>query len=382
MWQSVVSDLDEKLERAEPRCPYFGVCGGCALQNYSYESQLLIKVEGVRRVFERMELEASFEEPVRAAEEWFYRNRMDYVVAPGPKIGLRKLKSKYAVVDIERCLLQSEEADRVRNGFRDFLRTQGLLPYDLRRKRGLVRYLVVREGKNTGRRMVIVLAAKEEFPFDEFCRLGEELGCTGFALAVYEGPADISVGKVVRYAGEPLSERVGHFEFQLSPYSFFQTNSRMAERLVEVVRELAEGGDVLADLYCGVGLFGISLSDNFARVTGIEADPLAVEDARRNAELNGVDNFSVTEAKVEKLERLEATVGIVDPPRAGMHPKAVRLLKKSEIEKLIYVSCNPATMAHDLRSLEESYELREPIRLLDMFPWTPHVELVAGLVRK
>jgi 23S rRNA (uracil-5-)-methyltransferase RumA len=382
MWRSVISDLGEKLERAEPRCPHFGLCGGCSLQNYSYQSQLLIKVESVRRIFERMGLRVSLGEPVRAVEEWFYRNRMDYVAAPGPKIGLRKLKSKYAVVDIGRCLLQSEGADRVRNGFRDFLQTQGLPPYDLRRKRGLVRYLVIREGKRTGRRTAIVLVTKPEFPFDEFCGLGRELGCTGFALAVYGGPADISVGEVVRYAGEPLSERVGRFEFWLSPYSFFQTNSRMAERLVEVVREFAGAGDRLADLYCGVGLFGISLSENFARVTGIEADPFAAEDARKNAELNGADNFSVIEAKVEKAGRVDADVAIVDPPRAGMHPKAIKLLLKSEIGRLVYVSCNPETMARDLRLLEERYELRSPVHLLDMFPWTPHVELVAGLVRK
>lgn len=380
--QKLVASLAKGLERTEPRCKHFGRCGGCSLQHLTYESQLELKIELVKHAFNQVGLEAELS-PIEAVEKWFYRNRMDYVVAPGPKVGLRKAGRWYKVVDLEECFLLSKGSTKVLNDFREFLKQEELAPYDLRSREGLVRYLVLREGKNTGRRLAIVLTKDRGFPFETYAKRAQALGCTAVALALNPGPSDTSSGEVINYLGEPLTERVGGYEFSIRPYSFFQTNTRMAQTLVEVVKEWAGDGEILLDLYCGIGLFGIVLHHEFSKVIGIESDPLAALDARANAKANGCENLVVLEGAVEKeLPGLEGDVAVVDPPRAGMHPRALSALISSGATTVIYVSCSPASMARDLGKLKHAFKLEGPILLLDMFPWTSHVELVAKLERR
>lgn len=370
-------------------CPHFGACGGCAFQDRAYEAQLVAKADAAARAFAAAGLHADFAPPEPARERWFYRNRMSYIVGPGPAIGLRAPGRWDEIIDLGTCLLLSEPAHAVVNATRAFIRERGLEPYDLRSERGLVRYLVIREGKNTGHRLAMIIARTADFPFDAFAALACSLGCTGVALAVQPAPSDVASGEVVRFAGAPLEERIGEATFEIGPSSFFQPNTRTAERLVELAAALLGAGarreGTLVDLYCGVGLFAIALRRRFARAVGVEVAPSAILDARRNAERNRAGNVTVLEGDVETVLpalSLEGPVrAIVDPPRSGMRPGALRALAASAVETVVYASCNPATMARDIAALGELFRLDSPVFLLDSAPWTPHVEAAARLVR-
>lgn len=374
-----LADLESRLPHTQPPCPHFPACGGCALQHLTYEATLNIKVETVRRLFQQAGVQAAVADPIPAAELWYYRNRMDFVVAPGPVIGLRASGQWHTVVDLHDCRLLSPEANAVLDAFRAFLCEKNLEPYDLRRHAGLVRYIVIREGKNTGRRLAVIVTRIREFPFDEL-RLPH---CTALAHSINPELSDVSFGQIVQFRGEPLTERVGAHTFRISPNAFFQTNTRMAEELVRLVRERTGAGDTLLDLYCGVGLFGISLHDRFAKIIGVETGPETVQDARANAAANNVLNFQVIEAPVEKeLPKLRAETAVIDPPRSGMHPRAVRALAASPVRTLVYVSCNPKTMARDLAQLQGTFRVQGPVQPLDLFPWTTQIEAIAKLERK
>lgn len=374
----VLSKLESQLPHTQPPCPHFPPCGGCAMQHLTYEATLRIKSETVKRLFQQAGLHVELAEPMPAAEPWYYRNRMDYVVAPGPVIGLREPGTWHKIVDLHHCMLLSKEANAVLDAFRAFIRGKNLEPYDLRNHAGLVRYLVIREGKNTGKRLAIIVTRTREFPFAEL----QLPHCTALAHSINPELSDVSHGEIVEFRGEPLTERVGAYTFRISPNAFFQTNSRMAEALVQQAREFAGSGDTLLDLYCGVGLFGISLHGRFAKIIGVETDVETVQDARANIAANNVSNVEIIEAPVEqKLPNLRAETAVIDPPRSGMHPKAVKALAASSIRTLVYVSCNPKTMARDMAQLQGTFRVDGSVQLMDLFPWTTQLEAVAKLVR-
>jgi 23S rRNA (uracil1939-C5)-methyltransferase len=369
-------------------CPHFGTCGGCAFQDRAYGDALREKQDALAQSFEKAGVRAELAPIESAPERWFYRNRMSFIVGPGPAIGLRKPGRWDEIVDLGTCLLLSEPAHAVVNATREFLRTRGIEPYDLRRGSGEARYLIVREGKNTGQRLVMPIARTAGFPFDDFADLVRGLGCTGAALAVHAGPSDVASGEVVRTAGQPLEERIGGAIFEISPNSFFQPSTRLAERLVEVARALLCEGTALVDFYCGVGLFAIALCDRFARVIGVESDAGAARDAVRNAARNGAANVEIFAGEIERTlpsigARLtRGTSAVVDPPRSGMRRAAIAALLASPVDTVLYVSCNPATMARDLAALGSAFRIDGPVLSFDSLPWTPHVEVVARLVRK
>lgn len=392
----VLRKLAPALERAEAPCPHFGPggeCGGCALQDWTYASQLRAKTETVRSLFARAGVEAGIAEPVPAVEPWFYRNRMDYAVGrwaekPGGEreivVGLREAGRFRRVVDLRTCLLLSEAGNALRNAFRDFVRDRALEPFDLKTHRGLVRYLVIREGKNTGRRLATAVATSREFPFDDFARLAREHGCTAAALALNAGAADVSAGEIVAFEGEPLTERVGPHTFRIGPDSFFQPNTRMAGKMVETVgRLLGEARGTLLDVYCGVGLFSISLHERFERVLGIELEGGSVACARENGPAGGASNFEVVAGAAEEvLPSVRGEAAIVDPPRAGLHPRAIGALGAArDLRTIVYVACNPKTLARDVALLAPAFRVDGKVELLDCFPWTTHLEAIARLVR-
>jgi 23S rRNA (uracil1939-C5)-methyltransferase len=323
---------------------------------------------------------------------------MSFAVGPGaagPVVGLRESRRFDAIVDLRTCLLVSEAGEALLHGFRDFVARRGLEPYDLRAERGELRYLVLREGRNTGRRLALVVARTGAFPFDDFAALAERAGFTGAALALNPARSDVAGGEVVRFAGLPLEERIGGTIFEISPASFFQPSTGLAERLVELAGALlgadsrAAARATLLDLYCGVGLFALTLRERFARAIGIESAPGSARDAARNVVRNGASNVEIVEGEVEAVLPTIAAAppggaalrAIVDPPRAGLRPAAVRAILASPIETLVYVSCNPTSMARDIAALDRGFRLDGPVHVVDSLPWTPHVEAVARLVR-
>ncbi|HDZ35318.1 MAG TPA: 23S rRNA (uracil(1939)-C(5))-methyltransferase RlmD [Thermococcus sp.] len=357
--------------RTEPKCPYFGVCGGCLLQHIPYERQVEFKEEKLSTLL-GMDVEV-----IPSSMIYGHRNRIDVVISTSG-IGFRRRGTWWDAVDIKRCPVFGESSGRVLRSLREFIEDHGPSLYEIRKNEGFLRYIVIREGKFTGELMVNLVTLEGSLP-EEFP------GYFDYATSVYwsvnRTPSDVSYGEIERFWGEEfIRERLDDVTYLIHPNSFFQTNSHQAVNLVRKVAELVDGERAL-DLYSGVGTFGIYLAKRGFSVEGIEINPFAVEMANRNAELNGVDAvFRVGQDKdVEDLSEYDTV--IVDPPRAGLHPKLVRKILKDRPESVVYVSCNPKTLRANLDELLDAYSVEAAVGL-DMFPHTPHVETVVKLKLK
>ncbi len=379
--------LSTSPKRIVPRCRYAGKCGGCAWQQFDYAYQLELKRGLANDALEAAGLGRPIGQVVPAASTFEYRNRMDYCVGPKGELGLKEPGRWNAYVDLEECHLLSPGAVEVMRRFRAYMREHGLEPWDPYRHAGYARYLVIREGKNTGKRMVTVVTSDGDLPASDALVASLD----GLATTVYHGVnpeiTDLSIAsRLTLLAGERfLEETVDGKTFAIHPNSFFQTNTAMAGVLVDTVRGFL--GDrkpaALLDLYCGTGLFGICLADAATKVVGVEIDADAIAMARENAKRNGVANAEYHAAKAESLvweqERPDAV--IVDPPRAGLHPKVVKTLLARRPERLVYVSCNYESFAREWAALGTAYDLAR-IEAVDLFPHSPHVELAALLTLK
>jgi 23S rRNA (uracil-5-)-methyltransferase RumA len=372
----LVKVIEASEARVEPRCEHFSRCGSCRWQGLAYEAQLRFK----RRVVEKL-----FAQEVGITSSpkiWYYRNRMDFTISR-EAIGMRRYSSFAEVESAEGCLLLSKESDEILRLSRKFFQEKKLEAYDILAKKGFLRYLVVREGKFTGQRLINVVTTEGEFPVEEYAGALGELA-DSIVWAVNDSLADVSFGEIRAHTGEGyLEERLGGITYRIPAFSFFQTNPYQAERLLACVKSWLGSVDRLLDLYCGVGTFSLALVDLASEVVGIEEDATAIEAAKLNAELNDINNASFIAGKAEAtLAKVEGRFDaiLVDPPRAGLHPKVIAALNKLSPEVIIYVSCNPYTQAEDIRKLE-GYEL---VKLLafDMFPHTPHVENIVLLSRR
>jgi 23S rRNA (uracil1939-C5)-methyltransferase len=386
--------------RIEPRCSHFGLCGGCTWQNLKYEEQLRFKTKEVRESLKHI---GGFAEPpvadaLGSQDVFFYRNKMEYAFLPHAEkklvLGLHPRRRYDLVFDLKECFLQSEQANQVVDFVRRYARETGIPAYDHRTRSGLLRFLMIKEAKNTGISMVNLVTYRGEFPQEG--HLADSI-MTNFPKVksvvrnINSKPAHVAVGEEEELlAGErTITETLGDFTFEISSNSFFQTNPKQAERLYQVVLQKAElqGEENVLDLYCGNGTISMFLTTRAKTVTGVDSVPETVENARRNAELNRVANckFILGEARkvlkeFEQGKRLFDLV-VTDPPRAGLHPKVVKSLLAVKPPKIIYVSCNPTTLARDLKILCENDYRLTAVQPVDMFPHTYHIESVAELVR-
>ena len=398
------ADLVEVLspgpDRVTPPCPYVPRCGGCRLQHVAYEAQLAAKRDQVAEHLVRIgHLEGVEVLPPDAAVEHFrYRNRMEYSAAPGPAgeltLGFHARGRWDEVVDIEACLLATTLGDAVRETARAAAADAGLAPYDQRAQAGVLRHVVVREGIATGQVLVTVVTAPgaEEGVDAVAARLAEaHPEVVGVLHAENAGVAETTAGHPTRtvLGCDWLEERVLGATLRLSAGSFFQTNTRMAERLYGRVAEAAglDGSQVLYDLFSGAGSIGVVLAPGARDVVAIDVVPEAVADAERNAAANGLANHSALCGDVgvvlreRRGELPPPDVAVVDPPRAGLSGRAVRRVLELAPPTLVYVSCQPATFADNAaRFVEGGYRL-EWVRPVDMFPQTPHIEAVARFTR-
>jgi len=360
--------VEESDVRVAPECPYFGRCGGCALQHIPYSEQLKLKGEKLSKYLD-MEVEV-----LPSPKIYGHRNRIDVVISTRG-VGFRRRGTWWDAVDIEWCPVFGESSRRVLKSLREFIEDFKPSLYNIRENSGFLRYIVIREGKFTGELMVNLVTSEGQLP-EEFPEYFDY--ATSVYWSVNRTKSDVSYGDIERFWGsEFIRERLDDVVYLIHPNSFFQTNSYGAVTLVKKVAELVEGERIL-DLYSGVGTFGIYLAKRGFSVEGIEINPFAVEMARKNTDLNGVDAvFRVGEDRdVENLARYDTIV--LDPPRAGLHPKLVRKILKEQPETVVYVSCNPATLGENLKKLLEKYEVETALGL-DMFPHTPHVEAIVKL---
>jgi 23S rRNA (uracil1939-C5)-methyltransferase len=398
--RAVIEAVDvPSSRRVEAPCPYFGRCGGCRLQHLDYAAQLAFKERQVRECLQRLgTARAVVLRPILAAPEPYgYRNKMEFTVAGtggAPVIGLHEAERYDRVLDVERCLLQSETMNRLLRVVREQVRARGLPVYDADQGQGLLRFVTLREGRRTGDAMVNIVAAAPDVerlqPVAEAVRR-EVPATTSVVLNVNAKKAAVAVGteEHVLVGGDHITERLGELVFQVSANSFFQTNTVQAERLFGVVAEACalSGPETLVDLYSGTGAISLLLARRCRRVYGIEVAAAAVADAVRNARANGIENCTFLAGEVRHVlpaliaQGVRADVVVADPPRAGFHPKALGALVALGPARIVYVSCNPATLARDVGELlRRGYRL-DWVQPVDMFPQTPHIEAVARLER-
>jgi 23S rRNA (uracil1939-C5)-methyltransferase len=385
--------------RVEAPCAHYPACGGCRFQDLAYDAQLAAKQEQVREALRRIGglAEPPLEPIVPAESQFFYRNKLEYSFTQtpvGPGLGFHKAGRWDEVLEVEKCWLTSDLGNALRNTVRDWAREERLEAYDQAEQTGYLRHLVVREGRNTGQALVqLVTAAGERFDRDEFVEtLRRFPEVRSIQWAVNESPAEITnLPTTLLWGDEAIEEELCGLRFRVRPNAFLQTNTAMAERLYELAGEFAElaGGETVFDLYCGIGTIGLTLAPRALTVWGVEVSEESVACALENAELNGIANAAffageAADALAELHERAgQPDVVVVDPPRAGLSNKAVRRLGRLEAPRIVYVSCNPTTLASNVKALESDWNYRlERVRPVDMFPHTPHVESVSLLMKR
>ena len=403
--RGVIEAVEEPSpHRVTAPCPYFGRCGGCRLQHVDYAAQLGFKTKQVADVLERLGDVTGFElRPIIGAPEIYgYRNKMEFTVTRSTRtgsgtegaivIGLHETARYDSVLDIDRCLLQSNGMNALLHETRRFTVDEKLSAYDQQSGEGLLRFLMLREGRRTGEVMANVVTSAPAV--SELTPLAERLrahvpGTSSVVMNVNPNKASVASGVEEHLLGgrDHVREQLGGLTFQISANSFFQTNTVQAERLFELVLECAEldGGETVLDLYAGTGAISLLLARRCRRVYGIEVAQAAVDDAGVNAAVNGIDNCTFIAGEVRFAlptliaQGIRAEVVVADPPRAGFHPKALRALIQLAPSRIVYVSCNPATLARDVGDLVRGgYRLRW-VQPVDMFPHTPHIEAVARL---
>jgi len=386
----VINVVSEGKGRIKPKCKFFGVCGGCRFQNWDYNYQLRFKKDVVIEAMKRWGVNGEVKDIIPSSKIWYYRNRMDYAISYDGKVGLKEYGSWSKILDLTECYLMSEESTKIMQETRDFMSEYKVPGWDLFKHEGFLRYVVIREGKFTGDRMVNYITWSKQFKYlDELVnKLTSKNLITSFVWGINPTITDVSVAKDLRFiwGKDHLTEKIESYTFHVHPNAFFQTNSFQTITLAKLVRKLASGGRELLDLYSGVGLFSVFLSDMYDNVTGIEVEESAVNSGKISLKWNGVSNVNYVASRVEDVVNLyedrEIDTVIIDPPRPGMARKVVNSILRMSPKEIIYVSCNPDTMMRDTSWLCESYSIEDPIYPIDMFPHTPHVEVVARLVRK
>jgi 23S rRNA (uracil1939-C5)-methyltransferase len=383
------------VRRQAAVCEHFGTCGGCLWQDLAYSDQLALKSQIVESCLGRAGVDIKFAPPLEAPSAFRYRNKMEFSFGEseeGPTIGLHASGRFDHVFDLSACHLQSDVSNAIVSFTRDFVRSRGLSSYDLRKHTGLMRFLTVRDGKHTGEVMVALTTSTEPFVDAESfaSELVEQFPEVASVIHSINGrKAQVATGDEERVlAGKStIEDRLGRFQFDISLGSFFQPNTFQAERMFEQVVTMTEiqPDDRMLDVYCGTGGISFFLSEVAQDVLGIESSEAAIKDAVRNSAQNGVEGCQFMAGPAEVLlsqlrnrgERFDVVV--TDPPRPGMHAKALAALGELAPRRIVYVSCNPQALAEDLIRLRAFGYTATAAQVVDMLPQTPHCEVLVRL---
>ena len=391
--------------RCEPFCEYAGICGGCSLQEMSYEGQLKLREKQIRDKLTRIAgIENPKVNPIISMEDSFrYRNKAQIPIAQNA-IGFFKGKS-HKVVNCNRCLTNAEPAEAIAEALRKFMRSDHVAAYDHETGKGLFRHLVVRTAYGTGEVMAMLVINGKGAPNHQ--KLIEMMDDAVAELPPYAEGKEYSLESVIfnintkktreilgerciTVAGKPtIIDTIDDLQFEISPLSFYQVNSVQMKKLYDKVLEYAQltGNEIVLDVYCGIGTIGLFCAPNAKKVIGIESVKAAVLDANRNAVINGIVNAEYLCGQAEEIlpkfagDGLSADVVILDPPRAGCRPELLEAVCKATPKRIVYVSCDSATLARDVKLLVEKGYRFEEATPVDMFPWTTHVETVLYLAR-
>jgi 23S rRNA (uracil1939-C5)-methyltransferase len=415
----VVKQFSQSPHYVEPFCPHFGTCGGCSWQDLRYEEQLRWKRQHVLESIEHLAgvEELTVHSTVPSPQQIWYRNKMEFTFSDRSWIdrldndlgrisrsesfalGLHVRKSFDAVLNIERCFLESPQAVEILHEAREWCRETGLPAYNTRSHQGFWRFLVIREGKRTNQRLVHLLttsqgnggALAEQLAHHLYARFPH---ISAFVHSITDGKAQVAHGDFSRCLIGPgfVEELLGSLRIRISTQSFFQTNPLAAEHLYNAILEIGEftGLETVWDLYCGAGGIALFIAGHVRQVVGFEVSEEAIRDAYDNCDLNHIDNCSFVSGDLkDSIRNIGASVLrgdrpdviISDPPRAGMHPHVLKTLLEVAPKCIITVSCNPATLARDLVVLLEHYQI-DSVQPFDLFPHTPHIECLVKLKRK
>ena len=412
----VVHLLEQSPAYTPPFCPHFGVCGGCQWQDLAYGEQLRWKGLQVQESLRHLGGLAPEDVPPAKAspDQLYYRNKMEFTFAPRPwlpgaeqgpektpaacALGLHVGSSFHRIFDVQECFLQSPQTPALVKEVRDWCRESGLPAYDTRTHQGFWRFLVLREGKRTGQTLVHLIttgqgnAAAVEALAAHLAVVFPSL--TTMVHSYSSKKAQVPTGAASRLFWGPgyIEEELGGLRFRISTQAFFQTNTAAAEGLYQAIIGLGgfTGKETVWDLYCGSGGIALSVASRVGRVVGFELVSEAVNDASLNSRLNGLDNCRFLAGDLKELLKKALSspqdyprpeTVITDPPRSGMHPQVLQALKEIAPRRLIYVSCNPATLARDLALLADQYAL-VTVQPFDLFPHTSHIEGVVLLERR
>lgn len=400
-------------ERVTPFCVHFGVCGGCKWQMLPYEKQLEFKEQEVKDVLKRIgKIEAPVLNILGSENTIHYRNKIEFTFSnkkyltqnqfselgenqwPGGALGFHVPKLYDKIIDINECWLMDDVNNIVRNTLREFAEKNHYTYYDIKEHKGFLRNVILRNCTTDELMVNLFLGNEDQEKIKSICNylLEKVPAITTLLYTINQKWNDSMDGLEPKtfYGKGYVIEKLGEFNFKISPKSFFQTNTKQAEVLYNVVKDFADlkGNEIVYDLYCGTGSIGIFLSKNAKKIIGVEVIEDAIKDAKENAELNQIETTSFFSGDVIEICNDDffalhggADVVIVDPPRAGLHQKLVNKLLEIEAAKIVYVSCNVATQARDLQLLSQKYLILK-VQPVDMFPHTHHIESVALITLK
>ena len=409
----VVNVHEESADRVAAFCDYFGVCGGCKWQFLTYEKQLFYKQKQVEDQLKRLgKIKLPEVSPILgSAKSTFYRNKLEFSFSNKRWLTTNELNADTEpetmnalgfhiprmfdkIVDVEKCWLQPEPSNEIRNFIRAYALENELEFFDIRNQEGFLRNMIVRTA-STGETMLIVAFYKEDVEKREGLLNAIATKFPALTSMMYvinsKGNDTITDQEIIPFKGsDHIFEEMEGLRFKIGPKSFYQTNSEQAYELYKVARDFAQlsGNEVVYDLYTGTGTIANFVASNAKKVVGIEYVPEAIDDAKINSEINQIENtsFYAGDMKTVLNERFISENGrpdviITDPPRAGMHEDVVKTILDVAPEKVVYVSCNPASQARDLALMDEQYQVVK-IQPVDMFPHTHHVENVVLLVKR
>ena len=391
----LVNIIEPSPDRVDATCPVFYECGGCQLQHLSYEGQLKYKEKMVRNVMQRLGKIDAPVLPVKGMDKpWEYRNKsqIPFGLRDGQVVaGFYQAKS-HKIADTPTCLIQTDEADQLMRVLKAKAVELDLNPYNEETKKGQLRHLMVRKGRATGEVMVVLITKHARLSKkNEIIQLIRDIlpKVTSIMHNINPKNTNVIFGDETNLVwGKPtIEDMIGDVRFEISARSFYQVNPEQTEVLYKQALDYAQlsGDETVIDAYCGIGTISLFLAQKAKLVLGVEIVPQAIEDAKRNAELNGFTNTYFEAGPAEEViprwykEGKQADVLVVDPPRKGCDEALLTTIIEQRPKRVVYVSCNPATLARDLRILEDGGYITKEIQPVDMFPQSTHCEAVAWM---
>lgn len=388
-------EIIEKTEsRVEEKCKTFIKCGGCSLRHMKYDCTLQLKKQMVENcLYKELGRKINVNETIGMSNPYYYRNKLQYPI--GLDHSKQAIMGIYAnrshnIISVDQCFIQDQTCQNIAKDVYEFIKKNRLEPYDETTLQGIFRHIVIKIGKFSNEIMVILVLNKEKFEKqDELVSylLDRYSNIKTIIKNINSQNTNVILGKknIILYGSGYIYDQLGEYKFKISPLSFYQVNPIQTKVLYNKAIEIAklEGSETVLDLYCGIGTISIFLSKYIKKVYGIEVVEDAIKDAEENVKINGINNVEFLAGDVEKilpelLKRVIPDVVFVDPPRKGLDQNTIKNIMKVNPEKIVYISCNPATLARDLRLLGEKYEVKK-VQPVDMFPYTTHVECVALL---